>query len=172
MFCSKPKAILLKIFIALCLCLKKKTRKTASPAVGITTFKKNSLALDLGPPRSSVKRSKKTNKWVDRRLRRGLSGSFFSCSLVLKLPLKSHQMTTFFCSKKGLNEKIIIWVQNSSLHFKQKRFSSDDFLITAWEWGSKRKKEPQIPCLIAWFLELVRILVAANKVIEGKMHSQ
>ena len=42
-----------------------------------------------------------------------------SCSLALKLSLKSHQMTTFFVQKRSLSEIIIIWVKTLSFWTKQ-----------------------------------------------------
>ena len=63
------------------------------------------------------------------------------CSLALKSSWKSHQMTPFFRSKRGIGWKdhllSEIW---QCFHLKK---------LTTWEREneSKRKKEPQIPCL-------------------------
>ena len=62
---------------------------------------------------------------------------FSSHSLALKLTLKSHDMTTFFCSKW--------WIFHSIPFIEGKKLSFDTFLMTRdRENESERKKEPEI----------------------------
>ena len=92
---------------------------------------------------------------MNRKLRRGISGSFFfslSASRT-QVVIKKSSYDNFFLFKRG------VWVKSSSVewkryHFEQNKLSFDDFLMTTWEQENERKKEPQISRLIRLTSEL------------------